>query len=70
MSDKVVLVVGIPDFKDYAITSDGKAVFSAVTGRKMKQRQRPNGYMEVSIKGDDGVQRSAGVHRLVAIVFV
>lgn len=70
MSDKVGLVIGIPDFTDYAVTSDGKAVYSVLTGRKMKQRQRPNGYMEVSIKGDDGVQRSAGVHRLVASVYV
>ena len=70
MSEKVVLVNGIPGFSNYAITSGGKHIYSLITRREMKQRLRPNGYMEVSIKGDDGVQRSAGVHRLVASVFV
>jgi hypothetical protein len=70
MSDEPMLVLGIPNFSNYAITSDGKSIISILTGNTMKQRLRPNGYLEVSIKDDDGIQRSAGVHRLVASAFI
>lgn len=52
-------------FSNYTVTADGLTVTNIKTGKIVKPRISPRGYMEVSIRSDAGKWVAQRVHRLV-----
>lgn len=61
--------VDIKGFEDYQITDDGR-VWSKKSNKWKKQSKNRNGYLVVSMYGNNGVPRIKTIHRLVAEAFI
>lgn len=57
----------VPGYEKYQVSSTGE-VWSAHSGRTLKQRVKPNGYAYVDLS-KDGVLRQKTVHSLVLLAF-
>lgn len=61
--------VEIPGYSRYLINREG-VVFNKETGSLRRGRIGLNGYLQISVKRDDGRPHSPGVHRLLGLAFI
>ena len=59
----------IPGFRDYMVSNDGVIMFKQ-TLSPVPTRYDKDGYLRVTIRDNDGINRTRFVHRLVAITFI
>ena len=60
----------IPGFNKYAVDENGNIINKSNPNKLMKLSNDKDGYKHLSIVNDEGVEKTARAHRLVAFAFI